>query len=126
MDPGRLAWTGFLTSGVLGLLSTATRSGRYGSTRSSPTAWPTGTCSGGCSRPACGSDGQPGCYEDIDACDALFLFGHNMAETQTVLWSRVLDRTRGDDPPVVVCVDPRRTPVAEEAERTGGVHLAPR
>ena len=30
------------------------------------------------------------------------------------------------DPPGIVCVDPRRTPVAEEAERTGGVHLAPR
>jgi anaerobic selenocysteine-containing dehydrogenase len=39
---------------------------------------------------------------------------------------RILDRTRGEDPPVLVCVDPRRTPVAEEAERTGGVHLAPR
>ena len=58
--------------------------------------------------------------------DAIFLFGHNMAETQTVLWSRILDRTHGEDPPVIVCVDPRRTHVAEEAERTGGLHLAPR
>src|SRR3954453_14997116 len=49
-----------------------------------------------------------------------------MAETQTVLWARVLDRTRAEDPPLVVCAPPRRTPVAEEAERTGGVHLAPR
>jgi anaerobic selenocysteine-containing dehydrogenase len=49
-----------------------------------------------------------------------------MAETQTVLWARILDRTRAEDPPRVVCVDPRRTPVADEAERTGGVHLAPR
>ena len=73
-----------------------------------------------------GADGQPGSYTDIEHCDAIFLYGHNMAETQTVLWSRVLDRTRGDDPPVVVCVDPRRTPVAQEAERTGGVHLAPK
>ena len=73
-----------------------------------------------------GADGQPGSYEDIEHCDALFLYGHNMAETQTVLWSRILDRTRGDDPPRVVCVDPRRTAVAAEAERTGGVHLAPR
>ena len=32
-----------------------------------------------------GSDGQPGSYTDIDSCDALFLFGHNVAETQTVL-----------------------------------------
>lgn len=73
-----------------------------------------------------GADGQPGSYTDIEHCDAIFLFGHNMAETQTVLWTRILDRTRGDDPPRIVCVDPRRTLVAREAERTGGVHLAPR
>jgi anaerobic selenocysteine-containing dehydrogenase len=73
-----------------------------------------------------GADGQPGSYTDIEHCDAIFLYGHNMAETQTVLWARVLDRTRAADPPVLVCVDPRRTPVAAEAERTGGVHLAPR
>src|SRR3954466_572272 len=73
-----------------------------------------------------GVDGQPGSYTDIEFCDSIFLFGHNMAETQTVLWARVLDRTRSDDPPRIVCVDPRRTVVAEEAERTGGVHLAPR
>ena len=73
-----------------------------------------------------GADGQPGSYTDIEACDAILLFGHNMAETQTVLWARILDRTRAEDPPRIVCVDPRRTMVALEAERTGGVHLAPR
>jgi len=73
-----------------------------------------------------GADGQPGSYTDIEHCDAVFLYGHNMAETQTVLWMRILDRTRGTDPPKVVCVDPRRTPVAAEAQRTGGVHLAPK
>jgi anaerobic selenocysteine-containing dehydrogenase len=72
-----------------------------------------------------GCDGQPGSYADVEECDAVFLYGHNMAETQTVLWSRLLDRTHGSDPPVVVCVDPRSTRVAEEARRTGGVHLAP-
>ena len=72
-----------------------------------------------------GSDGQPGSYTDIEHADAIFLYGHNMAETQTVLWMRILDRTHADDPPRIVCVDPRRTKVAEEAERTGGVHLAP-
>ncbi|MGW3465556.1 molybdopterin-dependent oxidoreductase, partial [Streptomyces olivaceoviridis] len=69
-----------------------------------------------------GCDGQPGSYEDIDHCDALALFGHNMAETQTVLWARVLDRLGGGDPPALVCVDPRTTPVARQAT----VHLAPR
>ncbi|WP_203138023.1 molybdopterin oxidoreductase family protein [Microbacterium sp. JZ31] len=69
-----------------------------------------------------GSDGQPGSYSDIDECDAIFLFGHNMAETQTVLWARVLDRLAGPHPPRVVCVDPRGTDVARHAE----VHLAVR
>ncbi|MEU4345903.1 nitrate reductase [Streptomyces sp. NPDC023838] len=69
-----------------------------------------------------GCDGQPGSYEDIDHADVLALFGHNMAETQTVLWMRVLDRLAGATPPRLVCVDPRRTPVAQRAE----VHLGPR
>jgi anaerobic selenocysteine-containing dehydrogenase len=67
-----------------------------------------------------GSDGQPGSYDDIDECDAIFLYGHNMAETQTVLWMRVLDRLAGPDRPLVVCVDPRETEVARHAD----VHLA--
>jgi ferredoxin-nitrate reductase len=67
-----------------------------------------------------GADGQPGSYADIDECDALFLVGHNVAFTQTVLWARMLDRLDGDRPPALVVVDPRRTPVAERAD----VHLA--
>jgi anaerobic selenocysteine-containing dehydrogenase len=67
-------------------------------------------------------DGQPGSFSDIDHADVIALYGHNMAETQTVLWSRVLDRLAGPRPPALVCVDPRRTPVAEAAT----VHLAPR
>ncbi|GGK30681.1 molybdopterin oxidoreductase [Streptomyces camponoticapitis] len=62
-----------------------------------------------------GSDGQPGSYTDIDSCDTIFLFGHNVAETQTVLWARMLDRLDASDPPRLVCVDPRRTKVAERA-----------
>jgi anaerobic selenocysteine-containing dehydrogenase len=66
-----------------------------------------------------GSDGQPASYADVDHCDALALFGHNVAETQAVLWMRMLDRRRGSDPPALLCVDPRATPVAREAD----VHL---
>lgn len=69
-----------------------------------------------------GADGQPGTYTDIDSCDAMFLYGHNMAETQTVLWSRVLDRVAGPDRPKIVCVDPRETEVARYAD----IHLAVR
>jgi anaerobic selenocysteine-containing dehydrogenase len=69
-----------------------------------------------------GADGQPGSYTDIDSCDAMFLYGHNMAETQTVLWSRALDRIVGPDRPTIVCIDPRETEVARNAD----VHLAVR
>ena len=54
-----------------------------------------------------GSDGQPGSYTDVDHCDAIALYGHNVAETQAVLWMRMLDRRRGADPPRMLCVDPR-------------------
>src|SRR3954454_11705696 len=37
-----------------------------------------------------GTDGQPGSYTDVDHCDAVALWGHNVAETQTVLWARML------------------------------------
>jgi anaerobic selenocysteine-containing dehydrogenase len=65
-------------------------------------------------------DGQPGSYSDIDHCDTLFLVGHNVAETQPVLWARILDRLHGPDRPRLVVVDPRRTRPAAEAD----VHLA--
>ncbi|MFG1664629.1 molybdopterin oxidoreductase family protein [Streptomyces sp. Y7] len=69
-----------------------------------------------------GCDGQPASFTDVDHADVISLFGHNMAETQPVLWMRVLDRLEGPDPPRLVCVDPRPTPVARRAT----VHLAPR
>ncbi|MHC3467907.1 molybdopterin oxidoreductase family protein [Streptomyces sp. 7R007] len=69
-----------------------------------------------------GCDGQPGSYTDVDHADVIALFGHNMAETQPVLWMRVLDRLDGADAPRLVCVDPRPTHPARRA----AVHLAPR
>jgi anaerobic selenocysteine-containing dehydrogenase len=69
-----------------------------------------------------GTDGQPGSYTDVDNADAICLYGHNVAETQTVLWMRMLDRLEGPNPPKLVVVDPRPTPAALKAE----VHLAVR
>ena len=69
-----------------------------------------------------GCDGQPGSYTDIDHADVIALYGHNMAETQSVLWMRILDRLAGPNPPQLICVDPRPTEVARHA----AVHLAPR
>jgi anaerobic selenocysteine-containing dehydrogenase len=69
-----------------------------------------------------GTDGQPGSYTDLDTTEAIFHIGHNIAEQQTVLWARVLDRLAGPKPPKLVVVDPRLTYTAEKAD----VHLAPR
>jgi len=67
-----------------------------------------------------GTDGQPGSYADIDHADAICLYGHNVAETQAVLWMRMLDRLEGSSPPKLVVVDPRPTQAALRAD----VHLA--
>ncbi|HEX8086958.1 MAG TPA: molybdopterin-dependent oxidoreductase [Solirubrobacteraceae bacterium] len=67
-------------------------------------------------------DGQPGSYSDVDHCDVLFLVGHNVAETQVVLWARMLDRLEGPDRPKLIVVDPRATEPAKRAD----VHLAVR
>ncbi len=75
-----------------------------------------------CLKETFGSDGQPGCFEDIDVTDCILMVGHNMASTDTVLWSRVLDRRRGPNPPKLIVVDPRATATAKEAD----LHLAPR
>jgi anaerobic selenocysteine-containing dehydrogenase len=67
-----------------------------------------------------GTDGQPTSYADVDHADAIVLYGHNVAETQTVLWMRMLDRLEAPNPPKLVVVDPRPTPAAQRAD----VHLA--
>ena len=69
-----------------------------------------------------GCDGQPGSFTDVDHADAIALYGHNVAETQPVLWMRMLDRLDGPEPPRLLVVDPRRTVPAERA----AVHLAPK
>jgi len=63
-----------------------------------------------------GSDGQPGSYTDIDHADTIFHFGSNLAEQQTVLYMRILDRLAGPNPPRFVVVDPRPTVAAKVAD----------
>ena len=41
---------------------------------------------------------HPGSFDDFDLCDTIFTVGHNIAETHTVLWMRVLDRLDGPEP----------------------------
>jgi anaerobic selenocysteine-containing dehydrogenase len=65
-----------------------------------------------------GSDGPPGCYDDLDHADVVVLWGANIADNHPLLAPRVLGR---DDQTVVV-VDPRVTKTAMVAD----VHLAVR
>lgn len=69
-----------------------------------------------------GSDGQPGSYTDLDTTEAIFHVGHNISNTQTVLWMRILDRLAGPNPPKLIVIDPRKTQTAKKAT----VHLAPK
>jgi anaerobic selenocysteine-containing dehydrogenase len=69
-----------------------------------------------------GTDGQPGSYRDLDTTDVILLCGHNMASQQTVLWTRILDRLAGSNPPVIIAIDPRDTFTTEKAT----IHLSPR
>jgi anaerobic selenocysteine-containing dehydrogenase len=52
-----------------------------------------------------GSDGPPGCYEDLELADVVVLWGANIADNHPLLTPRVLGRT-------VIAVDPRVTKTA--------------
>ncbi|WP_172251131.1 molybdopterin-dependent oxidoreductase [Saccharibacillus deserti] len=56
-----------------------------------------------------GADGTPASYDDVDETDTLMLFGHNVAETGTVLHERIMDRKARTGKPFIIAVDPRRT-----------------
>jgi anaerobic selenocysteine-containing dehydrogenase len=120
--PGAL---GFYTTGQLFLeeyytLATIVRGGLSCNHLDGNTRLCTAT-SGEALKETFGADGQPGSYTDVDYADTIALYGHNVAETQTVLWMRMLDRLHGPNPPRLLVVDPRRTPAAEHAT----VHLRP-
>jgi ferredoxin-nitrate reductase len=60
-----------------------------------------------------GVDGPVASYVDVDQADLLCLYGHNVAEVQTVLWERMLaaKKERGGR---IIVADPRRTPTVRQ------------
>ena len=59
-----------------------------------------------------GADGPVASYVDIDQADLLCLYGHNVAETQTVLWERMLAaKAKGAR---IIVADPRKTPTVHQ------------
>jgi nitrate reductase NapA len=68
-----------------------------------------------------GLDGSIGCYEDIEHADVFVLWDTNLAESDPVLFSRMLDRRRKD--PAVRIVDlTRRTTRTSYAADTSLIH----
>lgn len=56
-----------------------------------------------------GVDGPVASYVDVDQADLLCLYGHNVAEVQTVLWERMLAAKKNNGGRIIVA-DPRKTP----------------
>jgi assimilatory nitrate reductase catalytic subunit len=62
-----------------------------------------------------GADSVPGCYDDIDHAETVFIAGSNMAWAHPVLYRR-LEAARAARPGLrVIVADPRRTETAAEA-----------
>jgi len=67
-----------------------------------------------------GSDGPPGCYDDVENTDCFFVIGMNPAEMHPQLWRRIARARRSARAPKLIVVDPRRTQTARSAD----LHLA--
>jgi nitrate reductase NapA len=63
-----------------------------------------------------GVDEPAGCYDDLDACNVLLMWGNNMAEMHPVLFSRVLDRRNRGDDVTIIDLGTRRTRTSEFAD----------
>jgi len=67
-----------------------------------------------------GSDGPPGCYDDVENTDCFFVIGMNPAEMHPQLWRRIAKARRSNREAKLIVVDPRRTLTARSAD----LHLA--
>jgi anaerobic selenocysteine-containing dehydrogenase len=60
-----------------------------------------------------GADGPAASYADVDRAELLCLYGHNVAEVQTVLWERMLAAKQQNGGRIIV-VDPRKSPTVRQ------------
>ena len=63
-----------------------------------------------------GVDEPAGCYDDLDACDVLILWGNNMSEMHPVLFSRFYDRKSRGEKVTLIDLGTRRTRTTEFAD----------
>ncbi len=67
-------------------------------------------------RSSLGSDGPPGCYDDIELADLILIIGSNMADAHPVLFDRIRASKKVNPQQQIVVVDPRRTATAAAAD----------
>ncbi len=63
-----------------------------------------------------GVDEPAGCYDDLDACDVLIMWGNNPAEMHPVLFSRVVDRRSRGEEIMLIDISTRRTRTTEACQ----------
>ncbi|MDP6539447.1 MAG: nitrate reductase [Planctomycetota bacterium] len=69
-----------------------------------------------------GKDEPMGSYDDIDHANVFFLIGSNAAECHPVIFDRIMARKQESNRVMVICVDPRKSPVQSIAD----VYLSPK
>src|SRR5262249_31678042 len=67
-------------------------------------------------RTSLGSDGPPGCYDDIERADVLVIIGSNTAEAHPVLFDRIKASKQARPEQRLVVIDPRHTATAAAAD----------
>ncbi len=65
-----------------------------------------------------GVDEPAGCYDDLDRCSVVILWGNNPAEMHPVLFSRILDRRTRGEKVTIIDIATRRTRSSQFADRT--------
>jgi ferredoxin-nitrate reductase len=67
-------------------------------------------------RTSLGSDGPPGCYDDIELADVILIIGSNTAEAHPVTFDRIRASKKVKPAQQIVVIDPRRTATADGAD----------
>ena len=63
-----------------------------------------------------GVDEPAGCYDDLDKCDVLIMWGNNPAEMHPILFSRVIDRRNRGEKVTLIDIGTRRTRTTQHCE----------